>query len=91
VTRTFLYGGSVPPRRNPDARRNFRCTSKVEQFNEYLILVKFLEPEPEKIDGFIDNERVGSQRAECRVLSLSTWRDKKAIIRWRTLGVHHEV
>jgi hypothetical protein len=25
------------------------------------------------------------------VLSLSTWRDEKALIRWRTLGVHHEV
>jgi heme-degrading monooxygenase HmoA len=26
-----------------------------------------------------------------RVLSLSTWRDEKAVIRWRTLAVHHEV
>jgi heme-degrading monooxygenase HmoA len=25
------------------------------------------------------------------VLSLSTWRDEKAVIRWRTLGAHHEV
>jgi hypothetical protein len=25
------------------------------------------------------------------MLSLSTWRDEKAVIRWRTLGVHHEI
>jgi hypothetical protein len=45
----------------------------------------------EKIDGFIDNERFGSKRTEGRILSLSTWRDEKAVIRWRTLGVHHEI
>jgi len=50
-----------------------------------------LKPELEKIDGFIDNERFGSKRDDRRVLSLSTWRDEKAVIRWRTLGVHHEV
>jgi heme-degrading monooxygenase HmoA len=62
-----------------------------DRFDEYLSLAKSLKPDLEKIDGFIDNERFGSKRSEGRVLSLSIWRDEKAVIRWRTLGIHHEV
>jgi heme-degrading monooxygenase HmoA len=69
----------------------FEVQPKQEQFDEYLNLAKFLKPELEKIDGFIDNERFASERTVGRVLSLSTWRDEKAVIRWRTLGVHHGV
>ena len=69
----------------------FDVQPKREYFDEYLRLAKYLKPELEKIDGFIDNERFGSKRKDGRVLSLSTWRDEKAVIRWRTLGVHHEV
>jgi heme-degrading monooxygenase HmoA len=69
----------------------FMVRPKAGQFDEYLNLAKLLKPELEKIDGFIDNERFGSQRSEGRVLSLSTWRDVKAVIRWRTLFVHHKV
>jgi heme-degrading monooxygenase HmoA len=54
-------------------------------------LAKSLKPDLERVNGFIDNERFGSKRTEGRVLSLSTWRDEKAVIRWRTLGIHHEV
>jgi heme-degrading monooxygenase HmoA len=69
----------------------FEVQPKQERFDDYLSFAKFLKPELEKIDGFIDNDRFGSKRREGRVLSLSTWRDEKAIIRWRTLAVHHEV
>jgi heme-degrading monooxygenase HmoA len=69
----------------------FIVQPKKGRFDDYLNLAKLLKPELEKIDGFIDNERFGSKRTEGRVLSLSTWRDEKAVIRWRTLGVHHEV
>jgi heme-degrading monooxygenase HmoA len=69
----------------------FEVQPKKEQFDEYLKLAKFLKPELEKIDGFIDNERFVSRRTEGRVLSLSTWRDEKAVVRWRTLGMHHKV
>jgi heme-degrading monooxygenase HmoA len=69
----------------------FIVQPKKGRFDDYLGLAKFLKPELEKIDGFIDNERFGSRRAEGRVLSLSTWRDEKAVIRWRTLAVHHGV
>ncbi|HEY7908245.1 MAG TPA: antibiotic biosynthesis monooxygenase [Thermomicrobiales bacterium] len=57
----------------------------------YLALAKVLKPELEQIEGFIDNERFASQETEGRILSLSTWHDEKAVIRWRTLGVHHVV
>jgi heme-degrading monooxygenase HmoA len=69
----------------------FEVRPKNGQFDEYLSLAKFLKPELEKIDGFIDNERFGSKRSPGLVLSLSIWRDEKAVIRWRTLGVHHDV
>ena len=69
----------------------FIVQPKKDRFDDYLNLAKLLKPELEKIDGFIDNERFASKRTEGRVLSLSTWRDEKAVIRWRTLGVHHEV
>jgi heme-degrading monooxygenase HmoA len=69
----------------------FEVQPKKARFDDYLSLAKFLKPALEKIDGFIDNERFGSKRTEGLVLSLSTWRDEKAVIRWRTLGVHHKV
>jgi heme-degrading monooxygenase HmoA len=69
----------------------FEVQPKKGRHDQYLELAKFLKPELERIDGFIDNERFGSQKVEGRVLSLSTWRDEKAVIRWRTLAVHHGV
>jgi heme-degrading monooxygenase HmoA len=69
----------------------FEVRPKSELWNEYLDLAKLLRPEIEKIEGFIDNERFSSRRTEGRLLSLSTWRDEKAVIRWRTLAVHHKV
>ena len=69
----------------------FEVVPKPERKDEYLELGKLLRPEIEKIDGFMDNERFASQRSQGRVLSLSTWRDEKAVIRWRTLAVHHQV
>jgi heme-degrading monooxygenase HmoA len=62
-----------------------------ERFNDYLDLAKFLKPKLEAIDGFIDNERFESKRTKGRVLSLSTWRDEKSVVRWRTQGEHHGV
>ena len=69
----------------------FEVTPKQERWDEYLDLAKLLKPEIEQIDGFMDNERFASQRTEGRLLSLSIWRDEKAVIRWRTLAVHHKV
>ena len=57
----------------------------------YLALGKHLKPMLEKVDGFIDNERFESRRRAGWVLSLSTWRDEKSVVRWRSQGEHHAV
>lgn len=59
--------------------------------DEYLAHAKDLKPGLESIEGFIDNERFESRRRPGWVLSLSTWRDEKAVIRWRTEARHHLV
>ena len=69
----------------------FEVQLKPERFDDYLALAKQLKPKLEAIDGFIDNERFKSLRDERRLVSLSTWRDEKAVIRWRTQGEHHGV
>src|SRR5215472_12623216 len=69
----------------------FELQPKQEKFDEYLKLAKYLRPKLEAIDGFIDIDRFASKRAKGRVLSLSTWRDEKAIVRWRTQAEHHAV
>jgi heme-degrading monooxygenase HmoA len=68
----------------------FEVQPKKERWTDYLDLAGLLRPELKKIDGFIDNERFISLRDRGRVLSLSTWRDEKALIRWRTLAFHHD-
>jgi heme-degrading monooxygenase HmoA len=57
----------------------------------YLDLAKHLKPILESIDGFVDNERFESQLRPGWVLSHSTWRDEKSLVRWRTEGEHHKV
>ena len=61
----------------------FEVQPKADKFKDYLDLAKFLKPKLEAIEGFIDNERFESKRSKGRVLSLSTWADEKAVIRWR--------
>jgi heme-degrading monooxygenase HmoA len=62
-----------------------------EQFDAYLSMAKMLRPELEKIDGFIDNARYASLTREGWLLSLSSWRDEKSLVRWRTTTKHHKV
>jgi heme-degrading monooxygenase HmoA len=60
-------------------------------WNTYLDLAKTLRPELEQVDGFIDNIRYRSLTREGWLLSLSNWRDEKALVRWRTAAHHHAV
>ncbi len=69
----------------------FEVQPHPEQFGQYLEYGKLLRPELEQIDGFIDNERFTSAEHAGRILSLSSWRDEKALIRWRTHARHHDV
>ncbi len=69
----------------------FVVQPKQERWNDYLELAKYLKPKLEAIDGFIDNERFESKRTPGRLLSLSTWRDEKSVVRWRAQGEHYGV
>jgi len=69
----------------------FVVQPKKDRWDDYLALAKQLKPKLEAIDGFIDNERFVSRNTKGRVLSLSVWRDEKAVVRWRTQGEHHGV
>ena len=68
----------------------FAVQPKQPRWNDYLALAGRLRPELEKIDGFVDNERFASRCRAGWILSLSIWRDEKALVRWRTLGAHHD-
>ena len=69
----------------------FEVQPKKERWDDYLALAQQLRPKLEAIDGFIAIERFKSLRMEGKLLSLSIWRDEKAVIRWRTHGEHHDV
>ncbi|NYH15643.1 antibiotic biosynthesis monooxygenase family protein [Paraburkholderia bryophila] len=62
-----------------------------EQFDAYLGMARMLRPELEKIDGFIDNTRYASLTRAGWLLSLSSWRDEKSLVRWRTTTTHHKI
>ena len=69
----------------------FELQPKPEKFDEYLALAKYLKPKLEAMDGFIDIDRFSSRHTKGHLLSLSSWRDEKAIVRWRTQAEHHAV
>jgi heme-degrading monooxygenase HmoA len=69
----------------------FEILPKRERFEDYLTLAKQLRPLLQKMDGFVDNERFGSQTRRGWILSVSTWRDEKSVIRWRATGEHHRI
>ena len=68
----------------------FEVHPRREKFDLYLDLAKGLKPILEGIDGFIDNERFESLRCPGWILSHSTWRDEKSVVRWRTVAKHHD-
>jgi heme-degrading monooxygenase HmoA len=69
----------------------FEVQPKSNRWQDYLDLAAELRPELVQVPGFIDNERFRSLSTEGRLLSLSTWQDEKALIRWRTHAGHHAV
>jgi heme-degrading monooxygenase HmoA len=67
----------------------FEVQPRADQWDAYLDNAKRLRPELEKIEGFVDNIRYRSLTREGWILSLSNWRDEKALVRWRTHALHH--
>jgi RNA polymerase sigma factor (sigma-70 family) len=68
----------------------FEVHPKPERWKDYLGYTASLRPELAPIDGFVDNIRYRSLTRDGWLLSLSNWRDEKALSRWRTHAEHHE-
>lgn len=66
----------------------FEVYPAVGKAQEYLDIAAKLKPLLENIDGFISIERFSSLVEEGKILSLSFWRDEKAIEKWRNLDSH---
>jgi heme-degrading monooxygenase HmoA len=64
---------------------------KSDQLDNYFGMAKMLRPELEKIDGFVENARYTSLTRPGWLLSLSSWRDEKALVRWNVQTSHHKV
>src|SRR5690349_735305 len=69
----------------------FEVHPRPEQWDAYLGYAQQLRPKLERMDGFIDNLRYRSLAREGWILSLSTWRDEKSLVRWRVDAQHHAV
>lgn len=68
----------------------FEVCPKPHQWESYLGIARMLRPELVQVDGFIDNIRYRSLTRDGWLLSLSGWRDEKALVRWRTAAIHHD-
>jgi heme-degrading monooxygenase HmoA len=55
---------------------------------EYFDLAAGLKAQLEKFDGFVSIERFESLATKGKVLSLSFWRDEKAVADWRNVEGH---
>ena len=64
------------------------CPKDDEQKQAYLAIAAQLRPLLDNIDGFISIERFESLSEPGKILSLSFWRDEKAIEEWRQVEVH---
>ena len=66
----------------------FEVWPKPAQKSTYLSIAESLAPLLRKVDGFISIERFESLTVEGKILSLSFWRDEKAVEDWRRLDSH---
>lgn len=67
----------------------FEVRPHPQRWDDYVGTAGILRPDLERIDGFIDNDRYRNVNDASGILSLSTWRDEKSVIRWRTQERHH--
>jgi heme-degrading monooxygenase HmoA len=66
----------------------FDVRAKPEMSDVYAKRVALLKRELAQIDGFVDQTLYRSLTRDGWLLSVSTWRDEKAVVRWRTQPVH---
>ena len=67
----------------------FEVQPKPGQGDAYLDIAAAMRRQVEAIDGFLDVERFRDPERSGAFLSFSTWRDEKALVRWRTDARHH--
>jgi heme-degrading monooxygenase HmoA len=58
------------------------------RMEEYLDIAADLRPLLDGIDGFVSIERFASLAEPGKVLSLSFWRDERAVAEWRATEAH---
>ena len=68
----------------------FEVWPKPEHRQAYLDTAAALRPLLETIDGFISVERFESLSTPGKLLSLSVWRDEKAVQAWRENFAHRD-
>lgn len=69
----------------------FEVSPRPDAWEAYLGHAASLRPELLAIDGFLANERYASLQRPGWLVSLSIWRNEKALIRWRTHALHHDI
>lgn len=69
----------------------FEVLPHSDKADDYLEAAERLRPLLREIDGFISIERFESLSRPGRILSLSYWRDERAIEQWRNLEAHRVV
>lgn len=68
----------------------FEVRPHADHKQQYLDIAASLRPQLEKIDGFISVERFQSLTDSGKILSLSLFRDEKAVADWRGLQSHRK-
>ena len=68
----------------------FEVYPKEENKQDYLDIASELKPMLKDIDGFISIERFASLQDPNKMLSLSFWKDEKAIEEWRNKAKHRK-
>ena len=67
----------------------FETQPDAAHFDAYIQIAKSLREQLEANPGFVENLRYKSLTRPGWLLSLSIWRDEKALVHWRTRGRHH--
>jgi hypothetical protein len=60
----------------------FEVQPRPGKWGDYLDNANMLRAELERINGFVDSIRYKSLQREGWILSLSSWRDEKSLVRW---------
>ncbi|HEX2911664.1 MAG TPA: antibiotic biosynthesis monooxygenase [Chloroflexia bacterium] len=68
----------------------FEVYPKAGNRQEYLDIAAALRPLLDTIEGFISIERFESLTQPGKILSLSFWKDEKAVQEWRQLAAHRK-